>query len=112
MILDKGICSIYSTANVGKAGDRPETGLVLKYQSWYAELDFSTAPITVGGQEGIDVANRIRIIQNRTITNHDIVILPGDPSRYNVTRAYHGTDDDNGQLITDLTLGLVVQNGP
>ena len=47
------------------------------------------------------------------IANHNIVVLrqvaemPEDCPRYDVIRAYHGTDDDNGQPITDLTLAEV-----
>ena len=60
---------------------------------------------------------RIRILQNRAIHNHDVVVLaqvdavpeaiPGDDERvpvYEVGRAYHGADEDSGELITDLSL--------
>ena len=30
--------------------------------------------------------------------------VTGGERRYRITRAYHGIDDDNGELITDLTL--------
>ena len=56
---------------------------------------------------------RIRILQDRTITNKDVVVLqethtiePG-MERLEVVRAYHGHDDENGQPITDLTLKAV-----
>ena len=32
---------------------------------------------------------------------------PAEAALYEVTRAYHGTDDDSGELITDLTLEVV-----
>ena len=83
----------------------PKQGLVLKYQSWYGELNFETAPVNAAMQEGIEVSARIRVLQNRAITNHDIAILPDNPEQqYDITRAYHGTDEESGELISDLTL--------
>lgn len=115
MILDKGFCSIYRTENTASPGDMPTESLVLKYQSWYGELNFESSPVDIGAQEGVVVANKIRVLQNRDITNHDVAVLssvlppPADAPRYNVIRAFHGADDDNGQPITDLTLERLVQ---
>lgn len=116
MLLDKGYCSIYRTENTAQPGHMPVEGLVLKYQSWYGELNFESAPTTIGGQEGIIVSNKIRINQNRDIANHDVAVLsdvlppPEGAQKYNVVRAYHGIDDDNGQPITDLSLERLVQD--
>lgn len=114
MILDKGICSIYQTTNTAAPGDMPNETLTLVYQSWYGEINFESSPATIGAQEGVTVSNRIRILQNRIVTNHDVAVLSStqtplssDP-KYNVIRAYHG-NDDNGQPITDLTLERLVQ---
>lgn len=115
MILDKGYCTIYHTENTAQPGEMPVEGLVLKYQSWYGELNFEATPTTIGAQEGVLVANKIRVLQNRDITNHDVAVLsctlppPADAPQYNVVRAYHGTDDDNGQPISDLSLERLVQ---
>lgn len=115
MILDKGYCSIYRTENTAPPGSMPVEGLVLKYQSWYGELNFESSPVDIGAQEGVIVSNRIRINQSRDVTNHDVAVLsvllppPDDAPKYNVVRAYHGIDDDNGQPITDLSLERMVQ---
>jgi hypothetical protein len=93
--------------NTAAPGNMPVDGLVPKYQSWYGELAFETSPGTIGAQEGISVANRIRIVQNRAVTNHDVAIIDG--VQYDVVRAYHGVDDENGQPISDLTLERLVQ---
>ncbi|NLU52377.1 MAG: phage head closure protein [Clostridiaceae bacterium] len=107
MILDKGICTIYDVKNAAPPGSKPQKVLVQKYQSWYAELDFETVPKDAAMQEMVETSARIRVLQNRSITNHDVVIL-ADGKQYEVTRAYHGTDEENGELITDLTLKKVV----
>lgn len=116
MILDSGYCFVYAVTNISKPGDMPKEGLSLKSQSCYGELDFETAPIyATAGQEDVKISARVRIHQDRTISNHDIVILsteltaPADAMQYEVTRAYHGPDKENGQPITDLTLVKVVQ---
>lgn len=103
MILDKGICTIYELKNVAPPGDMPEMKLVHKYQSWYGELNFETVPVNAAMQEMVETSARIRVLQNRGITNHNVVILV-DGEQYEVTRAYHGTDEENGEPITDLTL--------
>lgn len=114
MILDKGYCSIYEVYNTAAPGDMPVDGLTLKFQSWYGELNFESSQSTAAAHEGVTVSNRIRIVQNRSIDNHHVAVLstvlpaPDDAPQYNVVRAYHGMDDDNGQLITDLSLERVV----
>lgn len=113
MLLDKGYCSIYQVTNTALPGDMPVDGLALKYQSWYGELEFSSAPTDIAAQEGVIVSNKIRILQNRSVTNHDVVVLstimppPADAPQYNVVRAFHGTED--GEPITDLSLERLVQ---
>lgn len=109
MILDKGICSVYKVDNIAIPGDMPKDGLVLKYQSWYGELNYETVPVEAAGQEGIEISARIRVLQNRVITNHDVVILPDNPEQqYDIIRAYHGVDDESGEPISDLTLRKLV----
>lgn len=81
------------------------------WQSWYAELDFATTPARpTDAREEVRTDTRIRILQNRAINNHDRVELENDDgstTTYEVTRAYHGRDDDSGELITDLNLEVV-----
>lgn len=107
MILDSGICTIYEIKNVAPPGDMPRMVLVPKHQSWYAELNFETVPKDAAMQEMTETSARIRVLQNREITNHNVVIL-ADGEQYEVIRAYHGTDEESGEPITDLTLAKVV----
>ena len=106
MILDAGICTIYSTANGASAGGKPVEQLTQKYQSWYAELDFSTEPnYATEYREDVEASARIRVLQNRLITTRDMAMIGN--VRYEIVRAYHGTDDNSGEPITDLTLRMV-----
>ena len=107
MLLDKGICSIYSVSNTATAGHTPNKTPELKYQSWYGELSFETSPSRIAGQDGVAVAERIRILQNRSVSSHDVAVI-GD-EQFVITRAYHGTDAESGERITDLTLERLVQ---
>ena len=108
MILDKGVCTVYHKVNTAEAGDMPAFTDVAFWQSWYGELDFGTAEARpTDDREEVRVDARVRILQNREINNHDRVELMetgGGVTVYEVTRAYHGIDDDSGELITDLTL--------
>jgi hypothetical protein len=115
LILDKGICSVFSAANGAAAGSMPADKLTLKYQSWYGELSFETVPARpTDYREDAETSSRIRILQNRDVTNRDAVIFTAektpaeDAERYEITRAYHGVDDESGELITDLTLERVI----
>lgn len=107
MILDSGICTVYEVKNVAPPGGMPRMVLVPKHQSWYAELNFETVPKDAAMQEMTETSARIRVLQNREITNHNVVIL-ADGEQYEVTRAYHGADEESGEPITDLTLAKVV----
>lgn len=108
MILDKGICTVYRKTNTAGAGHMPVFEDRAIYQSWYAELSFGTreARPTDGREETWHDA-KVRILQFRGVNNHDRVELKetgGGVTVYEVTRAYHGVDDDSGEPITDLTL--------
>lgn len=109
MILDKGICNIYQKVNIAGPGEKPVFQNQLIHQSWYGELSFETnASRPTESREMIETDARIRILQNRQINNHDRASLSpasgGDPQPYEITRAYHGMDEDSGELITDLSL--------
>jgi hypothetical protein len=101
MILDSGICSVF------RRGERAFARLT---QSWYGELSFETQPSKENLNDGVQTGARIRIHEARNISHGDVIVLRDvstlatfDPC-YEVVRAYHGQDDDNGLPITDLTL--------
>lgn len=108
MILDKGVCTVYRKTNTAEAGGMPVFADVAYWQSWYGELNYETAPgRPTEAREEIRTDARVRILQNREINNHDRVELAetGGATRwFEVTRAYHGVDDDSGERVTDLTL--------
>lgn len=113
MILDKGICSIYQKVNTAGPGEMPVYQNQLLHQSWYGELSFETNPSRpTESREMIETDARIRILQNRQINNHDRAELSpasgGDPQPFEIVRAFHGKDDESGELITDLSLRKAV----
>ena len=111
MILDNGVCKIYRKTNTAGPAEKPVFQNTLIHFSWYAELNFETSQARpTEKREEIQIDARIRILQNRGINNHDTVELYGIapvPVMYEVLRAYHGKDDESGELITDLTLRRV-----
>ena len=111
MILDTGICTIYRKENTAAPGAKPVFADVAFWWSWYGELSFETAPARpTPDREEVQTDARVRIMQNRHIANHDRVELKpvvGLPLLYEVTRAYHGRDEDSGELITDLSLEVI-----
>ena len=111
MNLDKGICTVYRTANTAAPGAKPVLTETAFFESWYGELNFETsAARPTDTRKEIRTDARIRILQNREIREHDRVALSvysQDPERYEIERAYHGRDDESGELITDLTLKKV-----
>ena len=111
MILDRGTCTIYRKTSTTPAGGKPTWTLAAIHEGYYGELAFETSPARpTDGREETETATRIRILQNRNIRNQDLAELaPFDGNstkteKYRITRAYHGVDDQSGELITDLTL--------
>ena len=109
MILDSGICTVYQKVNIAAPGCMPEFVDQEIHVSSYGELSFETSPAwPTERREEIQTDARIRILQNRRITNHDRVKLTdfmgGNEQTFEVTRAYHGSDPESGELITDLSL--------
>lgn len=103
MILDDGICTICRVRENGTtAGELQEVA-----QVWYKGLDYSSSPY--GEEYRVDTAleRRIRVLRQNGLTALYAVLIDGE--RYEVVRIYHGTDDDNGQPITDLTLRQIHQ---
>lgn len=114
MILDDGICTAFRKADVSEGGHMPKYEYSVIGKHWYKEIAFETAPTyPTEGREEISVDARIRILQDRRLNNHDVVVLAntndvGDVMKaYEITRAYHGKDDESGEMITDLTLRRV-----
>ena len=75
-------------------------------------LSFALALVVALGVALIQYA-RIRVLQNRTIKQDDIVLLEQAATYearttrpYRITRAFHGMED--ATLITDLTLEVVM----
>lgn len=111
MILDAGICTVFRRVDVSDPGGMQKYGFEMTAKSWYGMLSYETTPVNpTGDREDTETAARIRIHQNRMINNHCIVVLEDAAAleetakRYEVTRAYHGADDESGEMITDLTL--------
>lgn len=109
MILDSGIAIIYRVANIADPGEMPIEGTAEVYRSYFGELDFETSPARpTPNRKETETALRIRIIQNRKIRNEMRVSLITEdgqtPPIYEITRAFHGTDDESGESITDLNL--------
>lgn len=125
MILDSGICTVFKKTDISEPGGMPVFGLKVRTKAFFGMLDFATEqewPTEL--REETEVAARIRILQDRAITNHDAVVLEDvntgtdsmtaeelhnafDVTVLEVTRAYHGHDDETGEPITDLTLKAV-----
>jgi len=111
VILDTGICTVSRKTNISKPGDMPVYADVPYWWSWYAELSYETAPARpTPDREEVRTDARVRVLQCREIANHDRVTLAdqrGRETAYEVTRAWHGLDEDSGQPITDLTLEVI-----
>ena len=111
MILDSGIATVFKRTNVAGFGEKPRFSDTPFFRSWYKELSFSTSPAfpTDRRQETLADA-RVRLLQNRQISMHDQIILSpacGETRAFEITRAFHGRDDESGELISDLTLRLI-----
>lgn len=106
MILDRGICTIYAVTDTAAPGDAPNPTQTMLCQSWYGELSFETGrTYEAGTREDVQTDNRVRVLQDRRINNRCLAEVDG--TTYRITRAYHGIDQDSGQLITDLSLEVV-----
>ena len=103
MILDRGIAEIFARSNVAPKGEKPVWQEALRFRSGYAELSFETSPVWQTERRLAQKADaRIRIAQCRDIRQGDTAHLDGRV--YAIARAYHGTDEESGEQITDLTL--------
>lgn len=114
MILDDGICTVFAMEDKAKPGFKPDLQPVKKRMSWFGYLDFATAEAwPTEGREETEITARIRIHQDRSITNRHVVVLEETETiqqgmqQLEVVRAYHGHDDESGDPITDLSLKAV-----
>lgn len=114
MILDDGVCTVFAMVDKAPPGGMPNLQPQMKTMAWFGYLDFATAEAwPTEGREETEVTARIRIHQDRSITNKNVVVLQEANTitekmeRLEVVRAYHGHDDESGQPITDLTLKAV-----
>ena len=117
MILDSGICTVFRKTDVSTAGSMPTYTYIPIWASWYGELSFETAPVwETEGRKEQKADGRIRILQNRSIAQNDVVVLEHLESFegrsqtavvYKIARAYHGQDDDGPTQISDLTLEVI-----
>lgn len=107
MILDQGPAVFYHRQNTADPGAMPSFSEVNYFRSWYGQLSFETSPAwPTEAREEAQIDARIRVLQNLEIKNLDLVALSPEAGapRFRVRRAYHGTDDDSGEPITDLSL--------
>ena len=94
---------------------RPELGYApIKAQSYFGRLSFETSPQwPTEHREETKIAERVRILQCRTISKDDVAELVdfSDPTQtpqtYKISRAYHGIDDESGEMISDLSLEVM-----
>jgi len=106
MILDTGMCSVYKITNTAAPGDMPNETLVQITQCWYGELSFESSPVQfTENLEQVEIAQRIRILQNKSIAHKSVVVIGTD--QYQVERLFHGKDEESGELISDLSLSRV-----
>lgn len=95
MLLDTDVCRLYRV-DAPRGGASPVDGLEPIYHNWYGKLRHES-----GGGETGDVTLRIRI-HDANVRENDIA--EADGQYWRISRVYHGSDDDNGQPIADLTL--------
>lgn len=114
MILDDGICTIFRKEDISRPGMMPKYKYRRISAHWYGELDFATASAyPTDGREETQIDARIRILQDRGINNKDVLVMANVQTvedvlvLYEITRAFHGKDDESGERITDLTLKKV-----
>ena len=117
MILDTGICTIFRPTDTAEPGGKPVPVYALLAKSWYGTINFETSPAwQTEGRKSQKTDARIRILQDRSIRQHDVVVLmdvnsvqglPDGVPVYEITRAYHGEDDAGPTRITDLTLEVI-----
>lgn len=111
MLLNDGIATVYALRDASGPGEAPRYERAVRVKSYYAEISFETSPTNPTGKRNehrIDA--RVRIQQCRKIREDDEAMLESFHEReksgkmYKIVRAYHGTDDESGLPISDLSL--------
>lgn len=118
MILDTGICTFFRRTDEAEPGGKPLPAYALLSKAWYGTINFETSPQwQTEGRMSQRTDARIRILQDLSIRQHDVVVLldvnsvrglPDGVPVYEITRAYHGEDDAGPTKITDLTLEVFI----
>lgn len=110
MLLDDGICILLRQKDVSQPGDIPEYQMEPLADAWYGELEYASAPEYVTElREDVRVDRRIRILRDISLDGLHSVNIDG--RQYKVNRAYHGTDEESGERIADLSLQRVLDDG-
>ncbi|MBQ8617636.1 MAG: hypothetical protein IJ418_08990 [Clostridia bacterium] len=114
MLLDDGMCTIYTKTDVSGPGEKPRYEKTIKAESYYGRLSFETSPQwPTEHREETKIAERVRILQCRSIRKDDVAELidfsdaTQTAQTYKITRAFHGIDDDSGEEISDLSLEVM-----
>ena len=114
MILDDGILTVFVKRNTAEAGHMPVFAFVPVYKSWYKKLDFTTAPRYLSEmREYSQLSLKVRVLRCERITNHAVVVLrdtdtvAASDTQYEVIRAYHDTDPETVDPITDIDLEVI-----
>lgn len=116
MILDDGVATLFKKEDVSAPGEKPRYLYLPICKSFYKRLAFATSPARpTPGREERRIDLKIRITGQNGAAEGDRVLLldvqrmedAPEAIRYKITRAYHGTDEENGQPITDLELEAV-----
>ena len=104
MILDSGICTIFRKENIALSGEMPRPGYTFIGRSWYGELNFESTPSRpTEGRTELRTDARIVVLADIS----DFNALPDGTTIYDITRFYHGQDDDRPDLITDINLEVM-----
>ena len=114
MLLDQGVCTILTKTDVSGPGEKPRYERMIKAQSYFGRLSFETSPQwPTEHREETKIAERVRILQCRGIGKDDVAELldfsdvTQTPQTYKISRAYHGVDDESGEMISDLSLEVM-----
>lgn len=111
MLLGDGILTVYEERDVSGPGEKPRYEKAERTRSYYAELSFDTRPVNpTGSRSEQRVDARVRIRQCREIREDDVALMESFHKRtpekreFRIVRAFHGTDEESGLAISDLSL--------
>jgi hypothetical protein len=96
MMIEDGVIRILTPGGTLPRA-QPTDNMTLRTECWFGALQHEAA-----GNEDGDKIRRVRILRDERPQAHDMAVIGVTP--YLITRIFHGTDDDSGEPITDLTL--------